>query len=295
MSKFSPDILHIDEEHYSLVTYQAMRISKELALKSLFFTWQNINKKYPFPFSCIEKYNFKYSSIAIAGNRDAKEILRLKGYAKDIVVIPQFGVDPKVFLKNDADERRRVFGFSSNHFVIGFLGRFVPEKGLLSLVRALPLIPERGILFLIGNGPLYAGILREARRLGVSERVVIAPAVPSGNVPEILNCCDCMVLPSLTRNNWKEQFGRVLVEAMSCEVPVIGSDSGEIPNVIGDAGLIFKEGDHIALAENISLLLNNGSVCAELGQKGRARVLNRFTQLRVAEDTFRVYKTLMSR
>ena len=59
---------------------------------------------------------------------------------------------------------------------------------------------------------------------------------------------DVSVLPSLTRPNWKEQFGRTLAEAMSCETPVIGSDSGEIPHVIGDAGLIFKEGDAQALA-----------------------------------------------
>ena len=71
--------------------------------------------------------------------------------------------------------------------------------------------------------------------------------MPSTEVPAVLRALDVLVLPSLTTPSWKEQFGRVLQEAMACAIPVVGSDSGEIPHVIGDAGLVTPEGDAAAL------------------------------------------------
>ncbi len=110
-----------------------------------------------------------------------------------------------------------------------------------------------------------------------------------------MNCFDCLVLPSLTRRNWKEQFGRVLIEAMACEVPVIGSSSGEIPRVIADAGMVFQEGDISDLAKRIEMLLCDKELRASLGRKGRERVLARYTQKKVALDTYGIYEDLMSK
>jgi glycosyltransferase involved in cell wall biosynthesis len=105
---------------------------------------------------------------------------------------------------------------------------------------------------------------------------------------------DCLVLPSRTTRKWKEQFGRVLIEAMACEVPVIGSDSGEIPNVIGDSGLVFKEGDVGDLSSKLEVLINNKDVRVELARKGRQRVLNNFTQEKAAEETYKIYQKMLS-
>jgi glycosyltransferase involved in cell wall biosynthesis len=105
---------------------------------------------------------------------------------------------------------------------------------------------------------------------------------------------DCLVLPSRTTRKWKEQFGRVLIEAMACEVPVIGSDSGEIPNVIGDCGLIFREGDVDDLSSKLELLINDYDLRVELAERGRQRVLNNFTQEKVAKETYKIYQKMMS-
>ena len=87
-------------------------------------------------------------------------------------------------------------------------------------------------------------------------------------MPAAAERLDCLALPSLTRPNWKEQFGRVLVEAMACQVPVVGSDSGEIPNLVGDAGLIVPEGDAAALAAALRRLRDDAVLRASLGWPG---------------------------
>ncbi len=105
---------------------------------------------------------------------------------------------------------------------------------------------------------------------------------------------DLLVLPSETLpGKWREQFGHVLVEAMSCEVPVIGSSSGEIPAIVGDSGLIFPEGDTTALARAIRDLVGDPSRRQRLAQAGRRRVLAHFTHDAVADRYYVVYRTVV--
>jgi glycosyltransferase involved in cell wall biosynthesis len=107
-----------------------------------------------------------------------------------------------------------------------------------------------------------------------------------------MNALDLFVLPSETRPNWREQFGRVLVEAMACGVPVVGSDSGEIPTVVGDAGLSFPEGDAARLAECLRSLLADAALREELAQRGRERVLELFTVEQVAAQHYEIYRAM---
>jgi len=111
-------------------------------------------------------------------------------------------------------------------------------------------------------------------------------------MPSYYNRLDVLVLPSLTRPNWKEQFGRVLIEAMACGVPVVGSDCGEIPNVIGQAGLIFPEGDADELRARLERLMGDPYLRMRLARLGRERVLARYTQARIAAETCEVYRHL---
>jgi len=102
------------------------------------------------------------------------------------------------------------------------------------------------------------------------------------------------VLPSRTLSNVKEQFGRVLIEAMACERPVVGSDAGEIPNVIGEAGLIFHEGNEQELAGHVRRLMDDFSLRESLGRRGRERVLERFSYEKVGKDTVDFYRRICS-
>jgi glycosyltransferase involved in cell wall biosynthesis len=145
----------------------------------------------------------------------------------------------------------------------------------------------------VGNGGIQADLERQAGELGLADRVSFKPSVPSCEVPGFLSSMDALVLPSLTRPNWKEQFGRVLIEAMACGVPVVGSDSGEIPSVIGDAGLVFPEGNVAALRERLQGLMDQDSLRGELSERGRQRVLEHYTQAKVAEQYYLVYRQML--
>ncbi len=286
-----PDIFHIEEEHYSIVTFQAIRLAKKYHIKCLFVTWQNIYKKYPFPFSWLERYNLKNADYAIAGNKSIRNTLVRKGFDKERISSIPLGTDTLLFRRMESTELRSRLCLED--FTIGYLGRFVEEKGVLDLIQAVSQLKSNFNLLMIGSGKLKYKINSEGRRLGISEQFRFIDDIPSSQVPNYLNCMDCLVLPSRTTKKWKEQFGRVLTETMSCEVPVIGSDSGEIPNVIGDCGLIFKEGDIDDLVAKLRLLINNTDLRMELAKKGRQRVLDNFTQEKIARETYKVYQKMM--
>ncbi|MBN1397125.1 MAG: glycosyltransferase family 4 protein [Bacteroidetes bacterium] len=295
IEKLNPDIIHIDEESYSYVTYTAMRAARRQGIPAVFFNWQNIFKKYPWPFSAMERYAMKYAAAGIAGNFDAKDILLAKNCSIPLYVIPQFGVDAGIFSKQKQVKLRQEIIGKKNAFIVGFSGRFVGEKGISDLLKACSELPDKVHLVLIGSGPLRNVLVEQAAELKMKERFHIVDFVASTEMPKYLNILDCLVLPSLTRNNWKEQFGRVLIEAMACEVTVIGSNSGEIPNVIGKAGYIFRESNITELKNILKLLISDKSLRLKKGREGRKRVLEKFTQKKIAGDTLKVYRSIVKK
>ena len=289
MRQIRPDIVHVDEEPYNLATFLATRDVLAVGARPLFFSWQNLLRRYPPPFRWIERYVFARARHAIAGSDEAAGVLRRKGYDGPLAVIPQFGVDADLFRPAQPGARP-----SDNVFTVGYAGRLTEEKGLHILLDALAGLPRPWRLRLVGDGPLRASLAARASELNIADRLSFEGAVPSLDMPARLAELDVLVLPSLTRPNWKEQFGRVLQEAMACGVPVVGSDSGEIPCVIGDAGLVVPEGDPVPLRDALDRLAGAAALRAELGRRGRDRVLDRFTHERVVEQTLAVYGELAS-
>jgi glycosyltransferase involved in cell wall biosynthesis len=288
LKQLRPDVVHVDEEPYNLATVLATRQAVAVDARPVFFTWQNLPRLYPPPFRWFEQYVYRRSRHAIAGNAEAVNVMRDKGYRGPASVIPQFGVDPDLFSPGATRQEN-----AGRPFTIGALNRLTPEKGVDVLLEAVAKLSGDWRLRFVGNGPLRDAIPGRARSLGVGDRVAVEPPVPSTAVPATLRRLDVLVLPSLTTPAWKEQFGRVLIEAMACEVPVVGSNSGEIPNVIGDAGLVTPEGDANALANALMKLMADPALARDLGRRGRARALEQFTHASVAERTVRVYRQVM--
>ena len=284
----APDLFHIDEEPYNLGAFHAAWHARRRSIPFLFLTWQNLFRRYPPPFNWMERWLYRRTSHAIAGNREAAQVLRRKGYSGTIEVIPQFGVDPASFPPRPTPHARGQVP------VIGYAGRFVPEKGLAVLLKALAglrALPWE--LELRGSGPQRAELDALAAQLGVGDRVRVQPPLPSTRMSEFYHEIDIFVLPSRTMPNWKEQFGRVLIEAMVSGVTVVGSDSGEIPHVIGDAGLVTPEGDAPSLCHALERLLTSPGLRAELAAAGRQRVLDHFTQAAIATQTAALYREML--
>jgi glycosyltransferase involved in cell wall biosynthesis len=285
------DLVHIDEEPFNVATFHAMRWCRRYRRPAIFSTWQNLMKNYPPPFNLFESYVFANAAGAISGNGEGREVLYRKGFRRPIAHVPQLGVDPVMFRSMEARDLRRKLA-PEGSFIVGFMGRLHIEKGVDILIRAIALLPPNIVLVLVGRGPYRARFERLVSELGLSGRVTWVPWADSDEVPEYMNALDVLVLPSRTRRNWKEQFGRVLVEAMACDTCVVGSDSGEIPRVIGDAGLVFHEGDERELAQRLEQLMQSASLRESLQHRGRQRILENFTYAKIAADAVDFYKSL---
>lgn len=287
LARIRPHVLHMDEEPYNLATWLGLRAAQRLGIPALFFTWQNISRRYPLPFRRFERDNYRWAAHALAGSEDAAAVLRQKGCTACITVLPQFGVDPVLF--SPAQDTRP----PEAQFHIGYAGGLLPEKGPDLLLRACAGLRGEWVLHLAGGGSERAALQALAHELGVAERVRFAGRLAGAQMPDFYRRLDAFALPSRTTPTWKEQFGRVLIEAMACGVPVVGSDSGEIPHVVGDEGLIFAEGDVDALRVQLQRLADDAALRARLGERGRARVLARYTMARIAQETVAVYEQVV--
>ncbi len=284
-----PDLLHMDEEPLNAATFHGVWLANRLGIPACFYTWQNLYRRYPPPFSWMERYTYRHAVHALAGNQEAVTVLRAKGYQGPVSVVPQFGVDPAFFTPRSA----RPPATADRAMVIGYAGGLVPEKGLDLLLRAAAQI-ENCRVRLAGDGRERPVLAQLAAELGLSGQVQFLTRLPSTEMPHFYQGLDVLVLPSRTAPNWKEQFGRVLIEAMACGVPVIGAASGEIPQVIGHAGLTFAEGDVDGLRAQLQRLQQDGGLWCELAARGRARVLALYTQARVAALTVAAYQAAVA-
>ncbi len=165
-------------------------------------------------------------------------------------------------------------------FTVGYAGRVVPEKGILELLAAVEALDDVRLL-IVGDGPLRDRVAESAARTG---RIELRPDVRHDEMAAAYARMDVLVLPSLTTPTWAEQFGRVLVEALWCGVPVIGSDSGEIPWVVRSTGggLVVPEGDVAALGAALETLRTDPAQRAALAATGRERVRATFSVTAVA-------------
>ncbi len=296
MDRLVPDVVHLDEEPYSAVTFQGGTAAQRRGIPFLFFAYQNIPKRYPPPFHGIRRWVFRHAAGGLAATERAAEVLGQFGFRKLLRVIPQMGVDPAVF---HADARLRAdarasFACPSDSPVVAFVGRLVPEKGIDLLLRAVATIPEVCCV-IAGSGPEEATLRTLADHLDIRSRVRFTGQLPSVDIPALLCGVDILCLPSRTTRRWAEQFGRVLVEAMSAEVPVVVTDCGEMRGVVGDCGRVVPQDDVEALSSALRALVVDEVGRRKLGRCGRARVEREFSQYRVVEDTLTFYEDMLGR
>lgn len=291
LQRFGPDIIDLWEEPWGAVSAQAAWLRDRLLpnAKIVSETEQNIFKSLPPPFESLRSYTLSRADCVVARSSEAAGVARRKGYQGPLEVVPN-AVDAELFRPLDREACRRELGLRA--FTVGYVGRLVEEKGLEDLLEALALCPGVSLLF-VGEGDFKPRLEERVRALNLGERVRFEPARPLPELPAVMNAIDALALPSRTTDSWKEQFGRVLIEAGACATPVIGSDSGAIPDVVGQGGLIVPERNPQALAQAMHKLSSDANLCRAMGQAGRAQAESRYTWRRVAEQMHGIYESLL--
>jgi glycosyltransferase involved in cell wall biosynthesis len=270
------DIVHAWEEPYVVAAAQIARHA-QTGVRFIPATFQNISKRYPPPISLLERQVMKRADAWIAFGQTVKDALHARsGYSNKPVRVLSPGVDVDAF-RPDPMARGRIrneMGWRPDQPVVGFTGRFVEEKGIDTLVHAFAHSTRRWNALFVGGGRLTPAL--ESLRLQHPSRVRVLRNVTHDEMPTYLRAMDLLCAPSRTTRRWKEQFGRMLIEAMACGVPVLGSNSGEIPHVVADAGVVIPEDDRLQWTETIDRLSGDSATRAELARRGLDRARTEF-------------------
>jgi glycosyltransferase involved in cell wall biosynthesis len=288
------DLVHCWEEPYILVGGQ-MAWWTPRGTPLVFRSAQSISKSYPFPFKQIEKYAIQRASGWLCCGRLVEQMLRGRpGYDRLPHARIPLGVDVNAFRPDRAAGEailHKVGWDSKGAPVVGYLGRFTPEKGLDLLQRSLDRVRTPWRALFVGAGALLPSLRAWADRHG--DRVRVCVDVTHDQVPAYLNAMDILCAPSQTTRSWKEQFGRMVVEAFASGVAVIGSDSGEIPYVLKDSGIVVSEKDEAGLTRAIEELLEDGKKREELGRRGLARAHDEFAWSVVARRYLQFFEAVL--
>jgi glycosyltransferase involved in cell wall biosynthesis len=298
-----PDVIDLFEEPFSLVALQTLLLRDLLAPRAalVFYSAVNVERRWRLPYRQIERLVLRRADGAHAPNADAPKILRAKGFSRQPVSVIPLGVDVERFSSAEPlglpeVEKPRV----------GFVGRLEAVKGLDVLLDAFQLLTTAASMVIAGEGSERARLVgrisstdstrpSDSRTHTAAHRTHFLPPVTYDEMPAFLKALAVVVLPSVTMLPLhREQFGRVLVEAMAAGVPVVGSSSGAIPEVIGDAGLVVPERDPLALAAAIDRLLTDAELRRTMVARGRLRVERRFAWPVVADQTLELFRSAVA-
>ena len=231
-------------------------------------------------------------------NSDGLKVFRALGYRDKISQIP-LGFDPMLFFP-DAEKRTYIRKtLKLDRLTISYFGMIKKTKGVDLLIQALSGLIDYEWQLLIDKFELYADPYMEyvqelIHQTGIFSRVVFFDA-EHGDMPYFMNAADIVVLPSISELNSKEQYGRVISEAMGCGRTVIVSDCGHLPDLISDAGLCFKEGDVAELREKLRIAISDSRLRGEMGKKARVHAHANLSTDKQAELMAHVFSRLLCR
>jgi glycosyltransferase involved in cell wall biosynthesis len=271
-AELRPDVAFVEEEPFAVATMQWRRAFVKLGVPFGVQSYENIDRELPAPVRWQRTKVLRDAAFVAARSQTSAELARTWGARGEIAIAPP--AVPEWSVDRGAHDR----------FTVGYAGRLVQSKGVLDLLAAVRLLDAPLELLYVGNGELREQLDDQAIP-GSRSRVL--SGLSHAEMASAYAKLDVVVLPSHTTSTWKEQFGRVIVEALWCSVPVIGSDSGEIPWLIGltGGGLVFPEGDVQALAGRLQELRDAPELRAQLTSAGREAVERMFS-VPAATDPF---------
>lgn len=226
------------------------------------------------------------SSAVVAVSKYVKEMLKRR-YTVDSEVI-YHGIDADRFKPENKTQSRRELGYKETDFIVLFVGKMHPYKDPLTLIKAISVAVEKNAnlhLVMIGDGELYTEVEKEISKLNPSNHVRLFRRVDNQTLEMLYDAADVFVLPSVN-----EAFGMVLLEAMASGLSVIASDSGACPEVVGNAGILFNQGNYTELAEKILRLSHEKELSRKLSEAGLKRVRETFSWEDKIDQYLKLYK-----
>jgi glycosyltransferase involved in cell wall biosynthesis len=291
-----PDIIHTNFASFGLLA-----IFKKYVFKIPFiFTSHGIPESW-LQLSLIDKivYTIEYyllpfvasqSSAVVAVSTYVKDMLKRR-YNIDSEVV-YHGIDVDKFERENKTRNKSKLGYKETDFITFFVGKLHPCKDPLTLIRSISKAVEKNpnlFLIIVGDGELYEEVETEVIKLNLLRYVKILRQVTNKKVKTLYNVADVFVLSSVG-----EAFGMTLLEAMASGVPVIASNSGACPEVIGNAGILFDRGNYTELAEKILSLSYNKELSRKLSEAGLKRVKETFSWEDKIKQYLKLYKDSMA-
>ncbi len=264
-ARLGTELAFLEAEPYALAASQWGFTLSRMGIPFGVQAYENIDRSLPAPVRALRTMILRRAAFVAARSESAAQLVREWGARGEVGFAP-----PAV------PGWERVPDGPPRPFTVGYAGRLVPSKGLGDLLAAVRMLEAPVELLLLGNGELRGEL--EGQEIPGSRVRVLDGLSHEGMAPAYAQL-DVLVLPSHTTPTWKEQFGRVIIEALWCGVPVVGSNSGEIPWLIEltGGGLVFSEGDAEMLAARLGELRRDPDMRARLARTGRAAVERLFT------------------
>ena len=291
-----PDLIHIDYDPWSAIFWQSRILASLFARGTpiILSAKKNTFRRYKGVFGILKPWLARRglsltSRIEAASEMTALMYQREFGVPSErISVVTHMGVDTNLFAPRDSDHQ------GPGQLSVGYCGQYSKHKGVDVLVEAVRLARQRGAnirLELLGEGPMRSELLSQDR---AHDWLTVRGPVHHDDVARFMSGLDIYVLPAVVLPDHEEHDAHAMLQAMACGVPVIGTRSGIIPEILGqDLGIVVQPSDPRGLADAIVELAGDPARREALSKASSARIRARYSLTAVAERRAAVYSEVL--
>ncbi|MBC8555868.1 MAG: glycosyltransferase family 4 protein [Candidatus Brocadiales bacterium] len=240
----------------------------------------------------------KYDAVIAVSESVSNDIQKWHFVKNEKIHTIYNGIETSLFCPNNVQRERvrKTFAIPNDESILLFFSFVTKQKGLHLLIKALPKILKTNNqvkLIVAGEGNYLAEAKQLVGQLGLENYVVFTGHIPREEAPDYINASEIFILPTLRQ----EGMPFSLLEAMSCQKPVIASKIGGITSVIDDGvnGLLVPPGNISKLIEKINFLLNNKDFADKLADSARKKVVQNFSHEKMIEETLKVFELAITR
>lgn len=273
--RYKPEIIYVDNDPISVQVLLIGLWSKLYGIKLVCLTCENIeiSLKQKLKTKSLKKVLLALMKLSLAKltkhlvkhvftiNNSGTTIYASLGY-KSVSKIP-LGFDSSIFNINAKDRIaiRSKLKIDDDTPIISYIGRITFEKGIHVLLKSLSMIKTYDWVFMLDEfkstkTSYHTQIKKLIKDFGLENKVIYIDAKHL-EISKYMNAADLVIIPSISTEEWIEQYGRVAPEAMACGKLLIASDTGALPDLIGDSGILVKENDELQLKDAILSVLDN--------------------------------------